>query len=86
METFNVQLSKRAEKHLVGLDSKIRSAIKGALLEMEVDPFIGDHKKLQGGEGHRRRVRDYRILYDVDTDLHLVIVRGILHRKDAYRP
>jgi mRNA-degrading endonuclease RelE of RelBE toxin-antitoxin system len=85
VENFEVQLSTRAEKHLRRLDSKTREAISEALLEMEIDPFGGDHKKLSGGEGHRRRIRDYRILYDVDTDLRLVRVYGVLHRREAYR-
>jgi hypothetical protein len=32
-----------------------------------------------------RRIGRYRILYDVDTDLRLVTVYGICHRKEAYR-
>jgi mRNA-degrading endonuclease RelE of RelBE toxin-antitoxin system len=43
-------------------------------------PFSGDYKKLKGGDGCRRRVDSYRILFDVDTDLRLVSVFGILPR------
>jgi mRNA interferase RelE/StbE len=85
VENFTVQLGNRAEKDLNGLDSKIESAIREALLEMEIDPFGGDYKKLRGDKGHRRRVGRYRILFDIDTDLRLVTVQRIRHRKDAYQ-
>lgn len=83
--SFHVQLDNRAEKDLRKLSDKDRAAIADALLEMEIDPFAGDYKKLKGGEGHRRRVGRYRILFDIDADLRLVSVFGIPHRRDAYR-
>jgi mRNA interferase RelE/StbE len=82
---FDVQLHKRAKKQLEGLDKKIRQKIWDVLLEMEFDPYGGDYQKLKGDIGHRRRVGDYRILFDIDTDLRLVLVYGVRHRKDAYR-
>lgn len=85
MENFKVQLDKRAEKKLCALDKKTFQKIKGVLLEMEYDPYGGDYKKLQGDVGHRRRVGRYRILFDIDSDLRLVSIFGIRHRKDAYR-
>ena len=33
-----------------------------------------------------RLMREWRILYVIDDDRHLVTVRGIVHRRDAYRP
>jgi mRNA-degrading endonuclease RelE of RelBE toxin-antitoxin system len=62
------------------------AAVAEALLDMEMDPFIGDIQKIKGGSGWRRRIGKYRILYDVDTDLHLVSILGIFHRSEAYRP
>ena len=82
---FNVELSNRAEKQLRGLDAKTRLVVREALFDMEEDPYMGDYKKLKAGQGHRRRVGRYRITYEIDTDLRLVSVYGILPRKDAYR-
>jgi mRNA-degrading endonuclease RelE of RelBE toxin-antitoxin system len=30
-------------------------------------------------------MREWRILYVVDDEKHLVTVRGVVHRRDAYR-
>ena len=32
-----------------------------------------------------RLMREWRILYVVDDEKHLVTVRGVVHRRDAYR-
>ena len=57
-----------------------------ALDEMERDPFSGDTKALSGDyKGtYRRRVGRYRILYAVDTEVRIVSIETIVHRKDAY--
>jgi mRNA interferase RelE/StbE len=39
-----------------------------------------------GGIRSARLMREWRVLYTVDDDEHLVVVRAILHRRDAYRP
>lgn len=85
MLNFAVQLDKRADKHLRRLSHESRAVIAEVLLEMEHDPFGGNCKRLKGCDGFRRRVGDYRILFEVDTGLRLVSVFGIQHRKDAYR-
>lgn len=81
---FVVRLGKRASKDLRRLPTRVRAAVQEALVELEHDPFSGDYRKLKGCEGHRRRVGDYRILFEVDTDLHLVGVYRIRHRGSVY--
>jgi mRNA-degrading endonuclease RelE of RelBE toxin-antitoxin system len=45
-------------------------------------------KPLQlGMEGlHSARRGDYRVIYRIDDDLHVVTVMAVEHRSDAYRP
>lgn len=48
---------------------------------MESDPFKGDLKRLKGKEtAWRRRVGNYRIIYDLYFDEHLIVIQGILRR------
>ena len=82
---FEVQLSRKAVKQLKNLDKKVRASVAEALVEIEEDPFTGDYQKLKAGDGHRRRIGKYRILFEIDTDLRLVTVYGIPHRREAYR-
>jgi mRNA interferase RelE/StbE len=40
-----------------------------------------------GMEGlHSARRGDYRVIYRIDDDLHVVTVMAVEHRSDAYRP
>lgn len=85
MLNFDVQLDNSARKDLRRLSAKARKAIQDTFLDMEHDPFSGACSKLKGTDGYRTRVGDYRILFEIDTDLRLVNVYRIRHRKDAYR-
>jgi mRNA interferase RelE/StbE len=42
-------------------------------------------RKLQGTEGYRLRVGDYRVLYTVDDRSQTVVVYSVAHRREAYR-
>lgn len=48
---------------------------------MESDPFKGDLKRLKGKpSAWRRRVGNYRILFDLDFEAREIVVHGILRR------
>ena len=55
--------------------------ILAALDAMEHDPFSGDIVRLKAQPvAWRRRVGDWRILFDVDLDKRLVLVHDIVRR------
>jgi mRNA-degrading endonuclease RelE of RelBE toxin-antitoxin system len=39
-----------------------------------------------GGIHSARLMREWRVLYVVDDEKQIVTVRGVVHRRDAYRP
>ncbi len=47
---------------------------------MEADPLSGDVVKLKGMDSFRRRVGDYRIIFDIDFKTRAVRVFDILRR------
>jgi mRNA-degrading endonuclease RelE of RelBE toxin-antitoxin system len=48
---------------------------------MQQDPFSGDIKRLKGqAAAWRRRVGNYRIVYDLHVDEQQIVVAGILRR------
>jgi len=81
---FEVKVTPRAKKELFALPDKIIAAVEEALLELEINPYSGDYKKLNG-DNHRRRIGNYRIVYEIDTGVKLVTVFRIRHRSKAYR-
>ena len=74
------------EEDILALPKTIKSQIKKAIeTRLTADP-IGLGKPLRYSfKGHRRiRVGDYRIVYRVDAETHIVTIAIIKHRKDVY--
>lgn len=78
---WTLQLTAPAQKELQRLPQKDQRRVRAALLSMERDPFQGDIKRLKGeATAWRRRVGNYRIIYDLYFEARLIVVAGILRR------
>jgi mRNA-degrading endonuclease RelE of RelBE toxin-antitoxin system len=79
---WTVRLGRAAERQLDRLPAHDRDAIRAALRALAHDPF--GHPKAQRlhehGFGWRLRVRDYRVLYDLDPLERLILVAQVLRR------
>lgn len=81
---YHVIVSQSVRKSIARIDKRYQKRIDSALDFLQVDPLSG--KKL-GGEMKGRyviRVWPYRIIYEVDRERHVVVVRHIGHRQGAY--
>jgi len=82
---YTVLLKRSAEKELERLDSKTHDKIIKQLLALKENPLPKGVKKLQGREGYRMRIGDYRILYEIDETEKEIEVFSVAHRKEVYR-
>ncbi len=81
---WSLQLADSAQKEFRKLPRKDQERVKAALVAMEQDPFKGDIKRLKGHpSGWRRRVGNYRIIYDLHFELQLIVVAGIVRRSST---
>jgi mRNA interferase RelE/StbE len=55
------------------------------MLLLENDPLPAGVIALQGRQGFRIRIGDYRVLYEIDEPAKIVTVISIGHRRDVYR-
>ena len=79
--TWSLELSGPAQKDFGKLPPREQTRVKVALFSMQEDPFRGDIKRLKGQPtAWRRRVGNYRIIYDLYPDQHLILVAGIVRR------
>ena len=86
MASFRVDWLKSAKKDLRKLPSQDVARIIEATDALASDPHPRGSKKLSGSEsGHRIRVGDYRVIYDVLDFLLIVEIQAVGHRKDIYR-
>jgi len=77
---WNLHITGPAQKEFQKLPAKDQARVKDALLAMQQDPFSGDIKRLKGQAAWRRRVGNYRIVYDLHVDERRIVVAGILRR------
>lgn len=74
-------LANPAQRSLRMLPAGDLEHINAAFEEMASDPFSGDIKFLKGTNGKiRRRVGDWRVIFAIDADHHLLIVLEIVRR------
>lgn len=60
---FKIVYSKKALKFLKKQDKSTQKRIVDAISKL---PLSGDIKKLQGTDGYRLRIGDFRVLFDVN--------------------
>ncbi len=85
MKTYQVVLSKTAEKDLTKLPVQIIAKIILILESFENNPRPTGCKKLKGFKNlWRVRIGNYRIIYSIEDVILLVDVREIGHRKEIY--
>ncbi len=84
---MRVEITRRAQKDLLGLDQKTCTRILDALVGLEREPPEGDLKRLKAvSKDHwRLRVGDFRVIFRIDADQDAVFVLHIGHRRDVYR-
>jgi mRNA-degrading endonuclease RelE of RelBE toxin-antitoxin system len=78
---WELLLAGPATKALKRMPAADRRRVLAALDSMEQDPFSGDIVRLTAQPvAWRRRVGDWRILFDVELEQHRVLVHGIVRR------
>jgi len=82
---YTVEIKRSAEREIDGLPPNIHQRISEKIIALETNPRPPTSAKLQGGEGYRLRVGDYRVLYIIDDKARRIFVYGVAHRREAYR-
>lgn len=82
---YTVTLERSAEKELDALPPRIHDRIIKAILALEKNPSPRNVKRLQGREGARIRIGNFRILYLVKDSGKEIEVISIADREDVYR-
>ena len=83
---YTVQLKPAALRQLEKLPREIQTRVAGKIESLRNDPFPQGCKEFQGEPGTWRvRVGDYRVIYQVDRGILLILVVTIGHRREVYR-
>lgn len=78
--SWTVLATPRARKSLERAPAQDRRRVEAAIEAMRADPLSGDVVKLKDMEAFRRRVGDWRIVFDIDFGARAVRVFDVLRR------
>lgn len=86
MLRFNILLKPSVEKDLRKLPASAIRQVFEAFERLAQEPSVPPDRKLSGTQRTwRRRVGDYRIIYELDLSNHSIIIHYVRHRKEVYR-
>ena len=86
MASYRVRWKKSAQKELRKLHKDLILKILEFVENLSDDPYPDGCRKLRGSQHtYRFRIGDYRIVYDVQSDILTIEIIRIGHRKDIYR-
>ena len=86
MEFYSILWKKSASKELRELKFNLIESILKKVEDLKKNPYPPGSKKLTGSEKtYRIRVRDYRIIYEVESDKLIIQIIRVRHRRDVYK-
>ena len=84
--TFQLTVAPAAARALRTLDPPARRRVQAAIELLAENPRPPAATKLVGGSGEWRvRTGDYRVIYEIDDDVLVVLVVAVGHRREIYR-
>ena len=84
---YKIVYTAQAAKVLLKMPRNMAQIIREKTEQVAIDPFasIPNAAKLQGREGYRLRVGDWRVIYEVSQDEIVIIIMNIAPRGEIYR-
>ena len=84
--SYTVQLAPAAKRQLRKLDRSIQERVVRRLEKLEKDPRPSGVEKMEGDEStYRIRMGEYRIVYEIQNKVLVVLVLKVGHRREVYR-
>lgn len=84
--TYRVEISPAAARQLRKLDVSARHRIDGVIALLAENPRPPSARRLVGGEGEWRvRTGDFRVIYDIDDGVLVILIIAVGHRREIYR-
>jgi mRNA-degrading endonuclease RelE of RelBE toxin-antitoxin system len=78
---WGLVIGNRAKRQLRRLTSQELKLMDDAFFQMRDNPYFGDVQFLKGSENAlRRRIGDWRILYDLEPEHKVIVVTGVIRR------
>jgi mRNA interferase RelE/StbE len=84
-KVYQIEVTPRAQKDLKALPTRERQGIAEQIDALKTDPRPTGCKKLKGREDfYRVRVGDYRMVYQIEDDVLMILIVRVGDRKEIY--
>ena len=84
--SYRIEIKRSAAKALKEIPKANRKRIVEKIDSLAESPPNPDTTKMKGNNPfHKVRIGDYRIVYEIQEDVLVILVIKIGHRKDIYR-
>lgn len=86
MANYSIRIKRSAQKEIEAIGTKKdRQRIVSRIAELAKDPRPPGCEKLSASDYYRVRQGQYRIVYEIQDEILIVVVIKVAHRKDVYR-
>ncbi|MBT3785823.1 type II toxin-antitoxin system RelE/ParE family toxin [bacterium] len=83
--SYGIRYEKAAARSLKKLPVDAQRGIVSAIKELAKDPANkANVKKLKNSDFYRVRIRDYRVIYELDAADKVITINSIFHRQKGY--
>jgi len=83
---YRIEVLPKAKRQLKAIPREMQTLLKDKIRNLSENPRPPRVKKLSGEENlYRIRIRNYRVIYQIQDDVLLILVVAIGHRRDIYR-
>jgi mRNA interferase RelE/StbE len=83
--SYSIGILRTAQKQLLKIDRKEKQKIIVEIRKLAENPRPVDCRKLTGREAFRIRVGSYRVIYEINDKMLLILIVAVGHRKEVYR-
>ncbi|MBX9742948.1 MAG: type II toxin-antitoxin system RelE/ParE family toxin [Chthoniobacterales bacterium] len=83
--SYKIELAPKAHRQLRKLSPSVQKQIHQILEQLAQDPRPPHCKKMQAVGTWRVRTGKYRVIYEINDGILLILVLALGHRKEVYR-
>ena len=85
MASYRIEFAKSVRKDFKRIPKSDANRILRKIESLAENPRPPESKKLTNDNSHRIRIGNYRVIYDIEDEVLIVLILKVGNRKDVYR-
>ena len=85
MASYSIEFAKSVRRDFKRIPKSDADRILRKIESLAENPRPPESKKLTNDDSHRIRIGNYRVIYDIQDEVLIVLILKVGNRKDVYR-